>query len=377
MAPQRPSATIVLPAFNEEALIAKNLQIVYDYLGTIEDRYDWEILVVNDGSSDRTGEIIDDFAATHPGVRTLHHFVNFNLGQALRYAFANARGDYVVTLDSDLSYGPDHIGCLLDTIVETKAKIVIASPYIKGGEVTAVPRFREFMSRAANKLLSMAAKGRLQTVTGMVRAYDRRFLRGLNLKAWDFEINTEIIYKAQLLRAHIVEIPAHLDWSGQKDLGDSRVSSIRVQRSILAQAFSSFLFRPFMFFILPGVLVLLASFYTLGWSTWHTIDAWSGGAGSFSDAVAAAFEKSPHSFLVGGFALLVAIQLISLGILSMQSKRYFEEQFHLTTSVYRETQGPFEHYQPLRGVDLRTGEVREESVTADPVTPEASSTRAL
>jgi glycosyltransferase involved in cell wall biosynthesis len=289
---------------------------------------------------------LDEYAAAHEGVRVLHHHTNFNLGQALRYAFANARGDYTIVLDSDLSYGPAHIGLLADAIVESRAKVVIASPYIKGGKVTAVPWFREKLSRWANKLLSMSAKGNYSTLTGMVRAYDTVFLRKLNLKAWDFEINTEIIYKAQVLRALIIEVPAHLDWSDQLAVPE-RGSSIRIMRGIIGQGFSSFLFRPFFYFIVPGLLVLVAATYSLGWAAFHTANELfnvpPGAESSFSAAVARAYAFSPHSFLVGGIALLVSIQLVSLGIISAQQKRYFEETFHLGTSIFSSTNSVRDH----------------------------------
>jgi len=351
-----PALTVVLPAYNEEALIGDTLDKVLAYLGSIEDRYTWEILAINDGSRDRTGEILDEYAARDQRVRALHHHTNFNLGQALRYAFSNARGDYTIVLDSDLSYGPDHIGRLADAIVETRAKVVIASPYIKGGRVTAVPWFREKLSRWANKLLSMSAKGNISTLTGMVRAYDTVFLRKLNLKAWDFEINTEIIYKAQVLRALIAEIPAHLDWSGQLEVPE-RGSSIRILRGVLGQGFSSFLFRPFFYFIVPGLLVAVAAVYSLGWSAYHTahelLHVPPGAEASISAAIARAYDFSPHSFIVGGIALLVSIQLVNLGIISAQQKRYFEELFHLGTTILSRTRDlpPQPPTQPARSSD--------------------------
>jgi len=62
-----------------------------------------------------------------------------------------------------------------------------------------VPGFRKVLSRWANRYLSFSAPGDLSTLTGMVRAYDARFLKSLNLKAMDSEINEEIIFKAQML----------------------------------------------------------------------------------------------------------------------------------------------------------------------------------
>lgn len=345
----RPMISVVLPAYNEEAMMADTLRLVCDHLRSISHRYEWEVLVVDDGSKDATAAIVEAFSSDEPGVRLLRHVTNFNLGQALRYSFNQARGDYLIIMDSDLSYGPEHIELLADTIVATKAKIVIASPYIKGGRVSSVPKIRELLSRAANRLLALTAKGSLTTVTGMVRAYDRRFLQGLDLKAWDFEINTEIIYKAQVLRARIVEVPAHLDWSRQKAVGDRRRSSIRVRRAIASQAFSSFLFRPFMYFVIPGLIVLVLALYSLGWALFHTLRFWATSEiEDFSDAVLAAFQLSPHAFVVGGISLVVSIQLVSLGILSAQNKRYFDEIFHLGTTIYRGQLGLGPDRQPLR-----------------------------
>lgn len=357
---RKPLLTVVLPAYNEEAMIGQSLKEVCEYLRGIEDRYLWEVIVVDDGSRDATASIVEEFAQGEPGVRLLRHRTNFNLGQALRYAFNQARGDYVITLDTDLSYGPEHIGLLADAITETGAKVVIASPYVKGGKVSAVPKSREFLSRAANRLLSLTAKGSLTTVTGMVRAYDRRFLQGLDLKAWDFEVNTEIIYKAQVLRALIVEVPAHLDWSRQRSVGDRRKSSIRINRAVVSQAFSSFLFRPFMYFVIPGLIVMVLALYSLGWAVGHTIGFWlTPEVDEFSDAVLAAFELSPHSFVVGGIALIVAFQLVSLGFLSAQNKRYFDELFHLGTAVLREELGLGPHRAPVRRPEVLPVDDRE------------------
>jgi glycosyltransferase involved in cell wall biosynthesis len=79
----------------------------------LADSYDWEVVLVDDGSIDETGAIADTFASAHTHVRVLHHKVNFNLGQALRYAFGTCTGDYVVVIDCDLSYSPDHITRML------------------------------------------------------------------------------------------------------------------------------------------------------------------------------------------------------------------------------------------------------------------------
>ena len=353
---RKPCVSIVVPGYNEAGILVENLQRICDYMETLADRYAWELIFVNDGSTDDTGELAEEFAKTRDNVFVLHHFTNFRLGQALRYAFSNCRGDYIVTLDVDLSYSPDHIGRLLDTIRRTRARIVVASPYMKDGKVSNVPWLRKTLSRWANRYLSFAAPGKLSTLTGMVRAYDARFLKTLNLKSLDTEINEEIIFKAQMLGARILEIPAHLDWSLQKK-GAGRVSSMKVAKKIAATLFSGFMFRPFLVFVIPGLLFLALSIYPIAWAFIHTLDYYrlisAADPGlsfghAFSGAIAEAFNLSPHSFLVGGFSLIFALQLLSLGILAMQSKRYFEEVFHLGTSIYR-------NGRTSRGEDLPPG----------------------
>lgn len=350
-ADHKPSVSVVVPAYNEAAILEKNLGILCDYMKGLEDEYDWEMVIVDDGSTDETGDIADAFAKTRNNVTVLHHMFNFRLGQALRYAFNNCRGDIVVVMDSDLSYSPDHIGRMLAKMKESRAKIVIASPYAKGGKVSNVPWLRKIMSVWANRFIAFFARDRyldrLTTITGMVRAYDRVFLSRLNLKAMDMDINPEIIYKGMILRARIVEIPAHLDWGVEqvpKPGGKARKSGMRVLRSILASLISGFIFRPFMFFFLPGLALLVISLYPLAWVLIHTATFYVKMAGSglsfgyrLSEAIAEAFVLSPHAFIVGGISIIIAIQLMSLGILALQNKRYFEEMFHLGSSVYKTT----------------------------------------
>jgi hypothetical protein len=85
----------------------------------------------------------------------------------------------------------------------------------------------------------------------------------------------------------------------------------------------------------------MLSLYVNGWVVFHFLHEYSmageygGIAARASVAMAAAYTKSPHSFIVGGLSLMIAIQLISLGLVSFQSKRYFEDIFHLGTSVHK------------------------------------------
>jgi glycosyltransferase involved in cell wall biosynthesis len=209
----QPSVSVVVPAYNEAALVTDTLSRLHGYLCTLDDKYRWEMVVVDDGSDDGTGALADRFAATHARAVVYHHPENAGLGGAVRTAFRECESDYLVMMDSDLSYSPDHIHSLLDTIVASGASVVVASPYRPDAKATGVPPSRLITSRAANRLLALAAGGGLTTLTGLVRAYDGEFARSLELEESGPTINCEILYRAREQGAAVVEIPAHLDWS--------------------------------------------------------------------------------------------------------------------------------------------------------------------
>jgi glycosyltransferase involved in cell wall biosynthesis len=345
----RPLVSVVVPAYNEALVIMRSMTEIHAYLQTLVHRFRFEMIVVDDGSTDETGDIAEAFAKTHAGVRVLRHKVNFRLGQALRFAFGQSKGDIVVVFDSDLSYSVDHIGRMLEAVEAKHAKVVVASPYMDGGKTTAIPWRREFMSKSVNRMLSRSTQSRIKTVTGMVRAYDGPFLRSLDLKAMGPEINTEILYKAQIMRARVVEIPAHLDWSEQSERMRIRNVNLRVSTTSKLLMFASFLFRPIFFFVMPGLVLLAVAAWTLGSVAVTVLRQFGNTSGSvdnrLGDAFAYAWQVRPQSFIIGGVSLVIAVQLISLGLLAVQAKRYFEELYHMGTGIVRRVQR-LEHEVP-------------------------------
>lgn len=336
--------SIVVPCYNEEAILETNIREIVAFLETKKGKYIWEIVMIDDGSRDRTGEIADRLEQEIQNIRVIHHPVNLNLGQALQTGFKNSKGDVIVVLDVDLSYSVEYIELLIDKLNETMADIVIASPYMKGGKVIAVPFVRRVMSKWVNKFMQFSAQDKYFTFTGMVRAYKTSFIKSLNLKTRDYEINPEIIYKAMILRARIVEIPANLDWTEQNKFKGKRTSGIRMLRGFFSGLMSAFIFRPYIFFMGIGLILLCLSMYQLVWLLFDTLAMWhklilEGGSTDypFSYSLAEQFKKNPQSFLVGGITFLASVQFLSLGFLSLQSKRYFEELFHISSTILRKS----------------------------------------
>lgn len=339
----KPYISIIAPCYNEEAILELNINTIIKYMEGKNHKYQWEILIINDGSKDATGAIADALAIKNNHVRVIHHPTNLNLGNALQTGFRNSKGEIIVVLDIDLSYAVDYIEQMTDKLIETSADIVIASAYMKGGKVTAVPFMRSVMSKYVNRFMRFAAQDKYYTFTGMVRAYRKSYILTVNLKTKDYEIMPEIIYKSMILRAKIVEIPAHLDWTEQNKFAGKRTSSLRVFRSFFSGLMSGFIFRPYIFFMGIGTILLLLSLYQLIWLFYDTISAYNIIIHQvpkidypFSYSLSLQFSKNPQSFLVGGITFLAAIQFLSLGFVSLQNKRYFEELFHMGTSLKKQ-----------------------------------------
>lgn len=251
--PELPLVSIVVPAYNEAPIIVRNLVNLGAYMRSIEDQYRWELFIVNDGSLDDTGRLADAFAALRDNVTVIHHPRNLGLSEALRTGFAHCRGNYIVSLDADLSYSPDHIGRMLAKLREAGAGIVVASAYLRSGKTSDVPWIRRTLSISANRYLSMAAHGNLTTLTCMVRAYDAALLRSLLPRSESIEINPELLFEARLRGVKIEEIPAHLDWGCRKVQG-AHISSMVIIRRTLAVLRCGLRYRPAMWLTIPGLI---------------------------------------------------------------------------------------------------------------------------
>jgi len=335
----KPLVTLLIPAFNEAAVLPTTIPQIDAALVALRGSYDFEAVVVDDGSSDETATVAADLAARHHWIRLIRHPGNRGLSEALRTGFANSRGQYVVVLDADMSYGAEHIGALLEAIVKFSAQIVVASPYMEGGKITNIPRSRYLLSRMANRFLSYVSNSSLSTLTSMVRAYDGPFIRAMVLRGARMALMPEVIYKAMILRAKVVEIPAHLDWSLLVGPNVRRRSSMRILPQIFSTLMSGFAFRPFMFFILPGLFLGAFAAWVDFWIVAHFVEAYRQLPPSATDvvttAVAQAYAHYPYTFIVGLLTTMLSVQLLALGILALQAKRYFEEIFSLGIHLNR------------------------------------------
>ena len=136
MMKQTKDLSILLPCYNEEDILEKNVGEIVAYLDSLY-QGGWEVVIINDGSSDTTEVIADKLSKFDKRINVVHHHYNMNLGHAIRTGFKHANGEIIIVLDIDLSYSVSHIEKMVEALKESHADIVIASPYMKGGKTTA------------------------------------------------------------------------------------------------------------------------------------------------------------------------------------------------------------------------------------------------
>ncbi|MGB6601648.1 MAG: glycosyltransferase family 2 protein, partial [Candidatus Cybelea sp.] len=124
------TVTVVVPAYNESQTFAASLVTISDYFTKHRGGgYEFNYLIVDDGSSDETYAVASNFAGRRRDVRVLRHERNRGLGAALRTAFSEVDSELAVVLDADLSYSPATAMELIELLDRQHADIALASPY--------------------------------------------------------------------------------------------------------------------------------------------------------------------------------------------------------------------------------------------------------
>jgi dolichol-phosphate mannosyltransferase len=248
--------SIVIPSYNEEAGLGKNITALAAALAGWDKT--WEIILVNDGSTDGTPAIMEKLAAADPRLRLVSYRDNRGRGFALRTGIGAAEGGIIVTTEADLSWGEDIVIRLVEALETSGRDIIIASPYAPEGRLVNVPLKRALVSRIGNRFLRTSIPADITMVSGMTRCYRRQVLDSLELESDGKEFHVEVLFKAVVLGYRIGEIPATLRWEPPRPGGPGRRSSLSVRRMIWGHVILWLLEKPVFLFGFLGLLLVLA-----------------------------------------------------------------------------------------------------------------------
>lgn len=204
-----PHLSIVIPAYNEEARISDTLLAISDYLSTKD--YSYELLVVDDGSTDDTANLCSKFSARHPWVRCLQSSRNHGKGYAVREGVLNSTGEYVLMCDADLATPIEELDGFWQ-LAEDAVDIVIASrPLRQSHLVKRQPLYRELAGRSFNLVVQLLAVPGIQDTQCGFKLFNRRAAQKIfpccTLDGFGFDI--EVLYLANRLGFSVKESPVH------------------------------------------------------------------------------------------------------------------------------------------------------------------------
>lgn len=193
-----PSLAVIIPAWNESPSLDVLLPAIHTAVSEIGVPY--EIIVVDKASDDGT----TDVCRLH-GVRVVQQ-IERGYGGALLAGFNSTTGNYIVTMDADLSHPPFYIRSFWDK--REAAQVIIASRYITGG-IAEMGFGRYLLSRILNCTFRAAFLLPLKDVSSGFRMYHRSALTSLRFESRDFDVLEEIICLQHFRRLKILELPFH------------------------------------------------------------------------------------------------------------------------------------------------------------------------
>ncbi len=268
MASQNVNISVVCPFYNEALILEASVELMLKNLSRLKEP--WELIIVNDGSTDDSPAIAQKLADKYPGqLKVLGYRFNRGRGYALRTGALAARGEILVTTEIDSSWGDDIVERLVAAMRESPVlDMVIASPNLDGGGYQNVPDQRVLLSRLGNKLLRLALSTEITMYTGMTRAYKRDKYIVLPLDEDEKEMHLEVARKAMAFGYVIGEIPAILTWKHNKLANPKQKgvwkSSAKIAKLVRTHLWFSLLAAPFRYLIAAGAgLLVISSIFVL------------------------------------------------------------------------------------------------------------------
>jgi glycosyltransferase involved in cell wall biosynthesis len=194
--------SIVVPAYNEEPTIQRVLEALVREVPEL-----YEVIVVDDGSSDGTAACVEQFAAAEPRIRLIRQPANQGKTAALRAGFAATTGEIVLVQDADLEYDPVDISVLVEPIQHGKADVVYGSRFMTR-RASRVLYFRHFL---ANQFLTffsnMLTDLNLSDVETGYKAFRGEIIRNMVIETRGFGFEIEVTAKVAKLKCRVYEVP--------------------------------------------------------------------------------------------------------------------------------------------------------------------------
>lgn len=231
---------VLLPAYNEEIAIASMI--------ILSSKYADEVIVIDDGSTDKTQEV-----AKLAGATVLHHNTNKGKGVALKTGFEYAKNhDIIVTIDADGQHNPDQIPSLIKPILDDDADIVNGSRYLNGDE-TNTPTYRRVGQTVLDTATNIASGVKLTDTQSGFRAFSSKSIDFFEFNPDGFGIESDMLIEASNHNLRIMEVEITVRYDVQTTTENPIIQGLSVLMRILEiMRFN----RPLYFYGVGGSIIL-------------------------------------------------------------------------------------------------------------------------
>jgi glycosyltransferase involved in cell wall biosynthesis len=199
-----PRIIVAIPCLNEEQFIGDIVTRAREFVD--------KVIVIDDGSTDRTGEV-----AQAAGAQVIRHKLSQGAGAATRSAFEAAKGydaDVLVTLDGDGQHNPDEIPQVLAPILLGEAELVIGSRFLRQNSQKA-PKYRKFGIDVITWLYNFGSKVKVSDSQSCFRAHGRRLLEAINITENGFGFSVQVLIQARRKGFITKEVPVSCIYHAQ------------------------------------------------------------------------------------------------------------------------------------------------------------------
>jgi glycosyltransferase involved in cell wall biosynthesis len=198
--------SIIVPVYNEEEVLRTSILRALE--APLPAGLRSEIVAVDDGSTDGSGEILQQLAAEYPGrIRMYRHAVNAGKGAAIRTGLQHASGEFGIIQDADLEYDPGEYPKVLGPLVSNKADVVYGSRFLISGERRVLYYWHSLANRFITAICNMAADLNLTDIETCYKAFRISLVRSIPIRSNRFGIEPEITVKFAKRQVSIYEVP--------------------------------------------------------------------------------------------------------------------------------------------------------------------------
>lgn len=218
--------SILIPTFNEEDAI----RVVINKVKKLRIK-NKEIIIIDDGSTDRTYEIIKKIK----GIKIFKHKKNMGKGIAIKTGINNSKGNIIINIDADNTYPVESIPRLIRYLKDTNSDLVIGSRFL--GKTNHMPLLRYYGNVFFSKLISLLTRKRITDASSGMRAFRKEIIKNLKIKSrnlsWEVEMTTKVLKRGFIVAEIPIKYSERIGESKLNVLKDGFLFFIVIIRSVI------------------------------------------------------------------------------------------------------------------------------------------------